>query len=170
MQHARTTDLVAPDLPDAGNAGIDHVLLDDGGAHYRAIARHLIRPGPHRRHAEKDWIVAMIDRLDVDHRHLPHAARIVPGPFAERTLRLSLVGLDKTFEHDLGIGRDRQAGDLAAHHLGGAAAHAADDIELEGAVGRLDAPVEEGDRIAADHHGDRHALAALEVFLAVDPA
>ena len=83
---------------------------------------------------------------------------------------MRLAGRDVAFQHDLGIGREGQPGHLAAHHLGRAAAHAADDVELEGAVGRLDAAVEEGERIAADHHGDRHLLAALEIFLAVDPA
>src|SRR5262249_37092293 len=57
-----------------------------------------------------------------------------------------------------------------AHHLGRTPAHAANDIELEYAVWRLDAAVEECDRIAADHHGNGHALTALEIFFAVNPA
>src|SRR4029079_10258 len=59
---------------------------------------------------------------------------------------------------------------LALHHLGRTATHAADDVEFEGAVGRFDAAIEEGERITADHHGDRHLLALLEILLAVDPA
>ncbi len=112
----------------------------------------------------------MIDRLDVEHRDRPLAAGIMPGPFAERAFVLSLVGRDEAFEHDLGVGRERQAGDLAAHHLGRPAAHAADDVELERAVGRLDAAVEERQRIAAEHHHHRHGLAARPIFLAMDIA
>src|SRR6267142_7209870 len=82
VQHAGTADLVTPDLLDARYAGIDHVLLDDGRAHHGAVARHLVGTGAHRRHAEQDRIVAVVDRLDVDDRHLANAARIVPGPFA----------------------------------------------------------------------------------------
>ena len=170
MQHARGADLVAPDLVHARHAGIDHVLVDDGRAHHRAVARHLVGAAAHRRHAEQDRIVAVIDRLDVEHRDRPHAAGVVARPFAERAFRMRLAGRDVAFQHDLGIGREGQPRHLAAHHLGRAAAHAADDVELEGAVGRLDATVEEGERIAADHHGDRHLLAALEIFLAMDPA
>ena len=66
--------------------------------------------------------------------------------------------------------RDRQAGDLAAHHLHRPAAHAADHVDFEGAVGHFQAAIEEGERIAAQHHGDRHRLAALAVFLAMDRA
>ncbi len=170
MQHAGAADFVTPHLIDARHAGVDHVLLDDGRAHHGAVARHLVRSRAHRRHAQQDRIVAMIDRLDVDHRHLAHAARIVTGPFAERALRVFLVGRDKAFEHDLRVGREREAGHLAAHHPGRSPAHAADDVELEHAVGGFDAAIEESNRIAADHHGDRHRLAALEIFLAVDPA
>ena len=90
------------------------------------------------------------------------------GPLAERAFDLAPVGADEAFEHDLGIGRKRQAGDLAAHHLHRAAAQAADDVELERAVRRFDPAIEEAQRIAAEHHGDRHRLAALEIFLAMD--
>src|SRR5262249_3735111 len=170
VQHARGADLVAPHLIHARHAGIDHVLLDDGRAHDGAIARHLVRAGAHRRHAEQDRVVAVIDRLDVDDRDLTHAAGVVAGPFAERPLRVGLARLDVAFDHDLGVGRKRQPRDLAAYHLGRPPAHAADDVELERAVGRLDTAVEEGDRIAADHHHHRHGLTPLEIFLAVDPA
>ena len=92
------------------------------------------------------------------------------GPFAERAFDHALVRRDVAFEHDLGAGRERQAGDLAAHHLHRPAAQAADDVDLEHAVGRFEPAVEEGERIAAEHHRHRHRLAALEIFLAVDRA
>src|SRR6478735_9506728 len=85
VQHARAADLMAPDGLDPGNAGIGDILLDRGRTHHRAIARHLIRASAHGRHAKHDRIVAMIDRLDVEYRDLPHAAGVVSGPFAERT-------------------------------------------------------------------------------------
>src|SRR5262249_46793055 len=84
--HARSADLVAPHRLHAGNAGISDVLLDGGRAHHRAIARHLVGTRAHRRHAHHDRVVAVIDRLDVEHRDLATAAGVVPGPFAARAL------------------------------------------------------------------------------------
>ena len=92
------------------------------------------------------------------------------GPFAERTFRVGAVGRHVAFQHDLGIGREGEAGDLAAHHLHRAAAQPADQIELEHAVGRLQAAEEEGQRIAAEHHHHRHRLAARERLVAMDAA
>ncbi len=112
----------------------------------------------------------MIDRLHVEHVRHGGAAGIVPGPFAERAFHVALVRLDEAFEHDLGVGGKGQAGDAAAHHLHRPPAQAADDVELEHAIGRLHAAIEERERIAAQHHHDRHLLAAREIFLAVDIA
>ena len=117
VEHARAADLVAPYLRDAGHAGIGDVLLDGGRAHHRAVARHLVWSAAHRRHAEHDRIVAVIDRLDVEHRAELGAAGIVAGPFAERAFDDALVRRDIALQHDLGAGRERQAGDLALHHL-----------------------------------------------------
>ena len=92
------------------------------------------------------------------------------GPFAERAFDFAPIRRDKTFEHDLGGGGERQAGDFAAHHLHRPAAQAADDVDLEHAVGRFEPAIEEDQRIAAEHHRHRHRLAALEIFLAMDVA
>jgi hypothetical protein len=83
---------------------------------------------------------------------------------------MPLVGRDEAFQHDLGMGREGQAGEAAAHHLGRAPAHAAHDVELEHPVGGFHPAVEERDRIAAQHHHDRHRLAALEVLVAMKRA
>ena len=100
----------------------------------------------------------------------PHAAGVVAGPFAERAFGVGALGRHVAFEHDLGIGREGQPGHLAAHHLDRPAAQAADEVELEHAVGRFQAAEEEGERIAAQHHHHRQRLAALERFVAVDAA
>ena len=170
VEHARAADLVAPHLLHARHAGIGDVLLDGGRAHHRAVARHLVGTAAHRRHAEHDRIVAVVDRLDVEHRDLAHAAGIVAGPFAERPFRMRAVGRHVAFEHDLGVGREGQAGDLAAHHLDRFAAQAADEVELEHAVRRFEPAEEERDRIAAQHGDARQRLAALERLVAVDAA
>ena len=65
---------------------------------------------------------------------------------------MGAVGRHEAFQHDLGIGREGQAGDLAAHHLDRLAAQAADQVELEHAVRRFEPAEEERDRIAAEHH------------------
>ncbi len=170
VQEARAADLVAPDLAHFGHAGIGHVLLDHRRAQDGAVARHLVRPAAHRRHAQKDRIVAVVDCLDVEHGRHRRAARVMPGPFAERTFHLAAVGRHIAFEHDLGVGRKRQARHLAAHHLYRPPAHPADDIDLEHAVGRLDAAIEESERIAAQHHDERHRLSFGEIFRAVEIA
>src|SRR5262245_41926510 len=128
MEHARSADLVAPDLLHIRHARVGHVLLDGGGAHHRAIARHLVGPRAHRWHADEDWIVAVVDRLDVKHRAVLGAAGIVARPFAERTLHDAFVWRDVAFQHHFGAGRDRQAGDFAAHHLFRPSADAAHDV------------------------------------------
>src|SRR5438105_5267068 len=112
----------------------------------------------------------MLKRLDIDDRHVANATRIMAGPLPERPLGVAPGGGHVAFEHDLGIGREGEAGRLAAHHPGGRAAHAADDVELERTVGRLDPAGEERDGIAADYDRDGHRLAALETCLAVDPS
>src|SRR4029450_4902088 len=105
--------------------------------------------------AQHDWIIAIIDRFYIEHRNLAHAASVMPGPFAERAFRMHAVGRHVAFKHDLGVGWERQPGDLAAHHLDRAPAQAAHKIEFEYAIGRFQPAEEERDRIAAEHQ--RHA-------------
>src|SRR5919109_2839105 len=170
VQHARAADLMAPHRVHAGNAGIGDVLLDRRRAHHGAITRHFVRPRAHRRHAQHDWIIPIIDRPYIEHWNLPHAAGVMPGPFAERALRMHAVGRHVAFEHDLGIGWKRQPGNLAAHHLDRAPAQAADKIEFEYAIWRFQPTEEERDRIAAEHHGHRQRLAPFERLVAMDAA
>ena len=81
---------------------------------------------------------------------------------------MQAIGRHVAFEHDLGIGGKRQPRHLAAHHLDRPPAQAANEVELEHAVGRFQPAEEERDRIAAEHHHDRQRLAALERLVAVD--
>ena len=74
------------------------------------------------------------------------AGGVVAGPLAERAFDALVVGLDEALDDDLGIGRDRQAGDRPLDHLDRRAAHAADDLELAHAVGHFAAAHEEAHR------------------------
>jgi hypothetical protein len=142
-------------------------LLDRGRAHDGAIARHLVGARPHGRHAQHDRVVTIIDRLDLEHRDWAHAAGIVSGPLAEPPLCVSAVGRHVAFQHDFRIGRKRESGHLAADHLHRPATQPPDEIELEYAIGRLQAAEEEeGERVTAKHHHDRQGLAALERLVA----
>jgi hypothetical protein len=75
-----------------------------------------------------------------------------------------VVRIDLAFEHDLGAGRDRQAGQRRHEEFGGLAAHRAGDVEVVGALVHQRAGHED-QRIAADHGGGRHLLAQLGVLL-----
>ena len=79
-----------------------------------------------RRAAEQDRIVAVIDRDDVHHRLVADVAAVIADPFAERSFRLDVAGLHEALDDDLGIGRQRQAGDRRLDHLDRIAADAAD--------------------------------------------
>jgi hypothetical protein len=75
-------------------------------ADHGAIATNLVRRT--LRHAtEQNRIVAVVDRLDVEHRFGPQVAGVVAGPFGEWPFDALVAGLDEALEHDLGIGRDR---------------------------------------------------------------
>ena len=104
------------------------------------------------------------------HRLLRGAGGVIAGPLAERAFDAHVVGLDEAFDDDLGIGRDRQAGDRPLDHLDRRAAHAADDLVFAHAVGHLAAAHEEAHRIAAEHDRDRHRLLARLVLVAHLPA
>jgi hypothetical protein len=71
------------------------------------------RPAALRHAAEQDRIVAIVDRLDVEHRLGPQVAGVIAGPLAERPFDALVAGLDEALDDDLGIGRDRQPGDGA---------------------------------------------------------
>ena len=168
-QQPRVADFMRPRRRDAGHAGLLDVLAQQRRAHDRTIAADLVRRAL-RRAAEQDRVVAMVDRLDVDDRLRPQVAGIVAGPLAERTLDALVAGLDETLKHDFRVGRNRQAGDRAPDHLHRLAAHAADDLVFAHAVGHFAAGHQEGHRVAAADHRDRHRLIARAVFVAHLPA
>jgi hypothetical protein len=103
----------------------------------------------------EDRVVAVIDRLDVEHGMRRGAAGIMAGPFPERAFDFAPVRRDIAFEHHLGVGGKRQAGDLALDHPHRTPPQPADDVDLEHAIGRLGAAVEERQRVAAEHHHQR---------------
>ena len=103
----------------------------EGSARAWRMLRPLLLGRPLRRAAEDDRIVAVIDRFDPDHRlrHIgsKRSARVISGPFAERAFG---AGLDlgrghEALEHDLRVGRERDAGRLAGDELDGPAEPAA---------------------------------------------
>src|ERR1700757_2898732 len=108
VEHTRAANFVTPDLAHFRHASIGHVLLDGRRAHHRTVARHLVGSRAHRRHAEQDRIVAVIDRLDVDHGTRLCAAGIMTAPFAERALDDLAVGMDIAFDYDLGARPNRE--------------------------------------------------------------
>src|SRR6266516_7589569 len=84
-QHPRRADLMRPHRLHIGHAGFDDVLSEQRRARHRAVPRELVGR-PERRAAEDDRIVAMVDRLNVEHWLRPYIAGVVAGPLAERPL------------------------------------------------------------------------------------
>src|SRR2546430_8610375 len=72
----------------------------------------------------------MIERLDAKDRLVTHAARIITGPFTERTFGKTFVRHRVTFNSDFGMSRYRQAGDGTADHLDRLVLESAGVIEL----------------------------------------
>src|SRR5439155_7416062 len=83
-----------------------------------------------RRSSEQDRIVPVVDRLNVDDRLLARTAGVVAGPLAERALHEPGVRRSEALDHNLGVGRDRQAGVLSADGLDRLATQAADPLHL----------------------------------------
>src|SRR3954467_11569790 len=164
-QEPRVADLVRPGGGDARHARLLDILAQQARADHGAIAADLVRPAL-RHAAPQDRIVAIIDRLDVEHGLGSEVAGVIAGPFRERALDALVARLDEALDDDLGIGRDRQAGDGAVDDLDRLAADAADDLVFADAVRHLAAGHQEGHGIAAADHGDRHALAARLVLVA----
>ena len=162
VEHARATEFmhhtpVTPDRPARSTSSqimpafITHLLNEksDGGCIGDAI---------------EDRIVAIIDPLDLDHRLLTRARRIISGEFAERSfLRDDLDHL--AFEHDLGVRGHRQPVQLAQHDLIGLSAMATGIIVFRQPGLQFVAAGKEQQRIvtAADQH--RAGLAVPEILL-----
>src|SRR5882724_3115186 len=84
-----------------------------------------------------------------DHRRLA-AGTHVAGEFAEGAFLFAVAGADKSFEHDLGIGRNFQVDSFTAHQGNGFAAQTARDGEFIRAVRELCDRREHDRRIDAD--------------------
>ena len=143
----------APDLRGAGDA------LEQAGLVDRLVLRR----------AAQDRIVAIEDRFDVHIGARLGVVGVVAHPLAERPFRPHLPGHGLAFEHDLGVGRDREAGVGAADHVDRLAAQAAGDVELAD-LGQRRRSEHEQQRVLAAHDRDLHRLAALEILVAVDAA
>src|SRR5579864_2415747 len=128
-QKPRAANLVRPGGCDAGDAVLLDVLAQQRRANDGAITADFVRRALGRA-AEQDRVVAVIDGLDVQYRLGPQVAGVIAGPLAERAFDAYVVGLDKTLDHDFGVGRYRQPGDRPFDHLDRRAADAADDVEF----------------------------------------
>src|SRR5262249_519658 len=126
-----------------GHTGLLNVLAKQRRASDGAVARQFVGRTL-RGAAEQNWIIAVIDSLDVEHRLRARVAGIVTGPFAERPLVHALFGVHKSLEDHFGVGRDWKSGDLSGNHLQWSAAHSANEIVLAGAVWSLATGHQEG--------------------------
>src|SRR5262245_66685033 len=82
----RSPGFVTPCRDDIRQPGLLQFLLQQRRAHDRAVARLLFRRTL-RGTAENDRVVAMINRLDVEHRFAAYVGAVVAGPLSERTFR-----------------------------------------------------------------------------------
>src|SRR5215208_1045516 len=83
-QQPRVADLMRPGHRDARDAGFLDVLAQQRRAHDGAVAADFV--GRALRHAaEQDRLVAIIYRLDVEHRLQRRPGGVITGPLAERT-------------------------------------------------------------------------------------
>src|SRR5207249_6738958 len=71
--------------------------------------------------------------------------------------------MEEALDHDLGVRRDRQAGDRRLDDLVRLAADLASEVVLRHAVGDLEARRDEEERLAPDDERDRARLLALAV-------
>jgi hypothetical protein len=64
------------------------------------------------RYSQNDRIVPVIDGLDIHDRFISDITSIIPCPFSKWPLPFPPLGIDKSFEHDLCMGRDGESCDL----------------------------------------------------------
>ena len=120
-----------------------------------------------------DRLVAVEDALDAQHRLgivLALVARVIAGVFAERALLHQLIRVDVAFGDDLGIGRQREPGQIGFEHRHRAAAQRAGNIVFVHVGADQGRGGEEQHRIGAHHVGRGHQFAPLLVFLQVHVA
>src|SRR5262249_54177395 len=153
-----------PHARDPGEARALDLVPDHAGFHH-AFAEGEIRRWAHGRGDAEDWIVAVIDALHFDQRLLARTRGVISGELAERPLpRLDVLD-HLPFEHDLRMGRHRQAIKLTEHDLIRVAAMATGIVVFAQAKFKLVAASKEQQRIvsARDQHGTR--FAGAEIFL-----
>ena len=170
VQKPGGTGFVAPDPRDIGDAGVSQILLEHCRAQNGAVTGHFVGSLTHRRNAKNDGIIPKIKGFHFKNRFRIAPAGIIAGPFAERSLIQDLARMKVAFEHDLGVRGKRKTSDFSLHTFDRFAADAADNIEFKHANGGLGASVEEGNRFAANNHGDRAGFTACPVFLPVNVA
>src|SRR5581483_7115925 len=169
VEQSSAAGFVAPHAFDVGNAGLFDLLPDQRCFHH-AFRDRIIRRRTARTRAAENRVVAVVDIFHTNHRLGPAGAGIVAGPLAERAFGLAIVGIHPAFDDDLGVGGKRQPGGFAFDDFDRRAFETAGVIEFRYAVVDLVAGNHEQHRILAD--GDDHgaALAALEIFIALNAA
>ena len=167
--HATAARLVRPDAFHARHAGGFDLPPDVRGAIGAAVIGIVVRR--HRRYcAEQDRILPVHEGVDADHWLLLQSTGVVAGPLAERTFGDAVLRIDRAFECDLSVRRDRQPGLRPEDHLDRLAEQAARHVVFVLAVRHLDAGEREQQRMHAGDHRDRAALAALVVAAHQDVA
>ena len=126
----------------------------------------------HRRRAEQDRIVAMIDRGHLHHRAGPRVGGVVAGEFAERSFRQRRLAHRQklALEDDLGMRRQRQAGLRPGDDLDRRALDGAGELVFRLAARQIFEAGDEQGRVLAVDDGERAGLALVPVFLRDDRA
>src|SRR5205814_9752244 len=116
VERAAAAELVHPYAGDPGETRALDLVPDHAGFHH-AFAEGEIGRRAHRRGDAKDGIVAVIDALHFDQRLLARTRGVISRELAERSLPRLDVFDHLPFEHDLRMGRDRQAVKLTERDL-----------------------------------------------------
>ena len=111
-----------------------------------------------------------MQRLHLHHRLRCALAAVVAGEFAERAFLRGVAGMQHTFDHQFGVGGDRQADAFGVGEFDRPAHHAARDLEfgfLHPEHLRGEHEQHRVDAIGSDHFA---RLAARPPGVAVEPA
>ena len=109
-------------------------------------------------------------RLDLDHRLLRALAAVIAGELAERAFHLGVAGMQQALDHELGVGRDRQADVFGLGQFDRAAHDATGDVELRLLGAEHLRRQHEQHRIDAVSRDHLARLAARPPGLAIEPA
>ena len=120
----------------------------------------------HRRRAQQDRIVAMIGCRHLHDRRRPRFRCVVAGEFAERSFRQRGLAhrQEMTFEHDLRMRRDRQAGQRSGIDLDRRIFDRAGELVFRLPGGQIFKAGDEQRRILAIDDRERTRLALIPVF------